>query len=222
MIILLVNIIVLLMKRRRLRSRVRELESGGRITDDLHDEIGSSLSSIHMLSQLARQQRKNEQRRDLLRKVSRNARETRVNMGDIAWMLDPRQSDAANLGDRMETCITYTCEGSGINCAFVGKEDLALLRMPVHRRRSFYLVFKEALNNAVRYSDTESLEVKVSHAHRQLQLQVQDHGKGFDVTSVVDGDGLSNMRRRAKELGGDLNVTSSPWSGTLVTLHVPI
>lgn len=215
--------IFLLISRYRLRQRMKELELRNRIAADLHDEVGSSLSSIHMLSQVAAMQHgpANGQA-EILSKVSTNARETMDKMSDIVWMIKPGESEALSLTQRMERFMYEMCAAQNIACTLDGTETLQKLKLSMQQRKNFYLVFKEALNNAVKYSGATHIDTTIDLHNRQLCLLVKDNGKGFNTELSGSGNGLDNMRNRAKELGGKLDILSAKGIGTEVQLFFPV
>jgi two-component system sensor histidine kinase UhpB len=215
----------LLISRNRLRQRMKELELRNRIAADLHDEVGSSLSSIHMLSQVAAQQSPQDNSHvDILNRVSNNARETMEKMGDIVWMIKPGENEGQSLWQRMERFMYEMCSSQNITCTSEGTEVLENVKLSMQQRKNFYLIFKEALNNAVKYSGTDKVFVRISQQNHQLQLSVQDYGKGFTLNGEGGhtGNGLSNMRNRAKELGGQLSIEAAAGKGTSVLLSFPV
>jgi two-component system sensor histidine kinase UhpB len=215
--------------RYRLRQRMKELELRNRIAADLHDEVGSSLSSIHMLSQVAAQQPVHDAAHaDILSRVSTNARETMEKMGDIVWMIKPGESEGVSLAQRMERYTYEMCSSQNIGFSTEGEEVLQTVKLSMQQRKNFYLIFKEALNNAVKYSGTEKVDIRIALQNHQLKLSIQDHGKGFVLNGNGNGNGsqggngLRNMNNRAKELGGQLNIHSVPGKGTVVSLEMPV
>lgn len=212
-----------LISRSRLRQRMKELELRNRIAADLHDEVGSSLSSIHMLSQVATQRHTVDAvQDDILTRVSTNARETMEKMSDIVWMIKPREQEGQGLIQRMKRFLFEICSSRNIEAAMHGEEVLERLKFTMQQRKNIYLIFKEAVNNAVKYSDTEKLDVSMEVKNHKFIMTVEDYGKGFDSSSTGNGNGLSNMRNRAKESGGNLSIDSSAGSGTRVVLQVAI
>lgn len=221
--VLALGAIVLLISRYRLRQRMKELELRNSIAADLHDEVGSSLSSIHLLSQVAaNQEGVSTANSDILSRVSTNARETIDKISDIVWMIKPGENEGASLSQRMERFIYEMCTSRSIDCALTGAEHLEHVKMTMQQRKNFFLVFKEALNNAVKYSDASRIVVKVEQEHKQLRLTVRDEGKGFAITSDSKGNGLSNMKSRAKDMGGKLDIQSVKGEGTEIKLVIPL
>ncbi len=213
--------ILLLMNRNKLRQRMKELELRNQIAADLHDEVGSSLSSIHMLSQMATQQGNESSHKDILARMSGNAKETMEKMGDIVWMIKPGESEGASLKQRMERFAYEICSSKNIIIT-LELDELEKVKPRTEQRKNFYLVFKEALNNAVKYSGTEKAEVVVTMQNKQVTLLVKDYGKGFDPETTGRGNGLDNMKNRAKELGAVIEIDSEPGSGTVVILKMPV
>jgi len=209
--------------RYRLRQQMKELELRNRIAADLHDEVGSSLSSIHMLSQVAAQQPVHDAAHvDILSRVSTNARETMEKMGDIVWMIKPGENEGVSLAQRMERYVYEMCSSQNIACTTEGGDVLQTVKLSMQQRKNFYLIFKEALNNAVKYAGTEKVDIRIELQNRQLKLLIQDYGKGFIVNGNGNGNGLSNMQNRAKELKGQLAIDSMQGKGTVITLTFPI
>jgi len=209
----------LLINRNRLRQRMKELELRQSIAADLHDEVGSSLSSIHLLSQMARKE-KNE-KDDILTKVSINAHETMEKMSDIVWMIKPTENEGVGLKERMQRFAYDFCSSRDIDCSFNG-DALNGLKLKMEQKKNLYLIFKEAVNNAVKYSDTRSLEVNIEIQHKNIVMHIKDYGKGFDEKIILKGNGLDNMHVRAKELKGNLQISSQPEQGTELSLTFPV
>lgn len=210
----------LLYNRNKMRQRMKELELRNRIAADLHDEVGSSLSSIHMLSQMISQKSGEGSHHDILAIMSSNAQETMEKMGDIVWMIKPGESESASLKQKMESFMYEV--GVAKNIEMIRElDDLNMIKLNMQQRRNIYLIFKEAVNNAAKYSDTDKIYVSCSFKNRELQLSVTDEGKGFEQDLNHTGNGLNNMKRRAAELGGHIDIESAPGRGTSITLIIP-
>ena len=210
----------LLMNRRKLKQQMKELELRNRIAADLHDEVGSSLSSIHMLSQMATRQGNETGHTAILARMSSNAKETMDKMGDIVWMIKPGETEAGSLKDRVERFAYEICSSRNIEVS-TQLDDLEKAKLTMEQRKNIYLIFKEALNNAVKYSGTEKVEIKADRQNKLLIMQVKDYGKGFNAEAISRGNGLDNMRNRAKELGGQIEFSSEAGKGTSVQLFIP-
>lgn len=211
----------LVMSRNTLRQRMKELELRNQIAADLHDEVGSSLSSIHMLSQMANSTMENNNQKTILDKVSVNARETMDRMSDIVWMIKPGETEAGSLKQRMER-FAYEISGSKNITLQLALDEMEKIKLTMDQRKNIWLIFKEAVNNAVKYSSTEKIEVITKAGNKELLFRVKDFGKGFDTALAKKGNGLDNMHQRATDLGGGLQVQSAPGEGTAVVLRMPV
>lgn len=210
----------LVINRNRLQQRMKELELRNQIAADLHDEVGSSLSSIHMLSQMAIEQGKEATHKDILTRMSNNAKETMDKMGDIVWMIKPGETEAGSLRQRMERFAYDISSSKGIDLV-MKLEDLEKIKLSMEQRKNIYLIFKEAVNNAMKYAATEKIEVNAMLQAKNFLLEVKDFGKGFNSGNIKKGNGLDNMRNRANELGGVIDIVSTPGGGTSVRLSIP-
>jgi len=210
----------LLFNRNKLRSRMKELELRNQIAADLHDEVGSSLSSINILSQMVSDKSEaGSPHKSMLAKMSSNARETVDKMSDIVWMIKPGENEGESLKQRMERFLYEMGSAADLQTSLEA-EGLELVKLSMHQRKNIYLVFKEAVNNAVKYSATEKIYVSVNIENGNLNLIVKDEGTGFDIEKTKNGNGLGNMKNRAKEIDGSLVLTSEINSGTTVQLNV--
>ncbi|MBN8674185.1 MAG: tetratricopeptide repeat protein [Chitinophagales bacterium] len=207
--------------RSKLKQQMKELELRTRIAADLHDEVGSSLSSIHMLSQMASQQGDAVVHKDILSRMSSNAKETMDKMGDIVWMIKPGETEAGSLKQRMER-FAYEISGSKNITLQVALDELENVKLTMEQRKNIWLIFKEAVNNAVKYSGTERMEIMVVLQHKELILRVKDFGNGFDAGVIKKGNGLDNMRQRAADLKADLLVDSVAGEGAMISLRLPM
>lgn len=209
----------LFINRNKLKQRMQELELRNQIAADLHDEVGSSLSSIHMLSQMASSG--NAAYQEILARMSSNAKETMDKMGDIVWMIKPGETEAGSLQQRMER-FAYEMGGSKNIEVALELDSLGKVKLSMEQRKNIYLIFKEAVNNAAKYADTVKLEVTITVQHKELILRVKDFGKGFDSHLIKKGNGLDNMQHRAKELHGAIQVSSEAGVGTTILLTIPV
>ncbi len=211
----------LLMSRNKLKQLMKELELRNQIAADLHDEVGSSLSSIHLLSQMATQPGNEATQIDILNRMSTNAKETMDKMGDIVWMIKPGETEAGSLKQRMERFAFEICSSKNIEVC-LQLDELEKAKLSMEQRKNIYLIFKEALNNSVKYSGTKKIEITSTILNKQLTLRVKDFGEGFDSSIVKKGNGLDNMEHRAKELNGELITKAGINTGATIQLIVPL
>jgi signal transduction histidine kinase len=203
-----------LLKLERLRTR---------IASDLHDDVGSTLSSISILSEiLATQPDNNPKSADLIGKIGVNARNMLESIDDIIWAVNPANDKFQNLGLRIREYAIPLFESKNIKFKIHFSEPIAMLHLPMDIRRNVYLIAKEAVNNMVKYSDCEEAEVEFHEQHTCLLMTIRDNGKGFDPFAPSSRNGLKNMRRRADQIRASLEISSEPGKGSNIVLQVKI
>ncbi len=191
------------------------------IARDLHDEMGSTLTSIHILSNLAITRQK-ETETPYLEKIKEYTGNMMETMSDIIWAVNPQHDTVERLLLRMKEFSVELLEPAGIACLFTieGAHDTPALQP--EERKFLYLIFKEALNNIVKYSRATTVAVIIAKNQGNLRMTITDNGVGFDPGTVGGGNGLTNMRSRAKAIGAILDVRSASGKGTVITLEKAI
>jgi ligand-binding sensor domain-containing protein len=193
-----------------------------RIARDLHDDIGANFTRIAVLAEVVRRQKTATPAADgPLNSIATVARESMTAMGEIVWAVNPDRDRVGDLAGRMREYAEEVFVTDEVSVTFLVPENLKDIRLGGDVRRDVYLVFKEAANNAARHSGCSHFHVEMTRDRRCLTISIQDEGRGFEVRNA-DGNGLSNMRRRAALVGGTVEVHSSPGRGTTVTLAVPV
>lgn len=200
-----------------------------RIASDLHDEVGSSLSSISIGARLAEQlsTSNDPQVRAILARIGATSSESLRSISDIVWAIDPRHDHGEALVHRLRRIANELLESNGIDVSFAVGPGVEVLKLPMDTRKEIVLLFKEALHNASKYSQADLVQVSL-HRRAQgttgavLQLSVKDNGCGFDPALHSDGHGLESMKRRARSLGSELILRSAPGLGTLVGVEVDL
>ncbi len=191
-----------------------------RIARDLHDEMGSTLSSISILSEAALRNLQADIDRSRFSIIGERTRQVMEAMSDIVWSVNPRNDTMENVLQRMKEFAVEILEPQGIALHFEAGEAVKSLNMPMEKRKDFYLLFKEAINNAAKYSGASDVWVSVRTDNNGLQLEVRDNGRGFDPALVKRGNGLWNMQRRAERMGGKFVLESMVGKGTRVEVRV--
>jgi len=198
-----------------------------RIASDLHDEIGSTLSSISISSTLIRS-KLNESNTDvekLLQRISNNTDTMMEALSDIVWAINTRNDRFDNAVNRMRAFATEMLEPRNILIHFNVSESISVVQLDMQQRKNLYLIFKEAVNNIVKYSGCRNVWIDVSRqGNKTFVLNIKDDGKGFEATLQTSeqnkqpGNGIINMKKRAEELGGEIAIDSVKGVGT--TLHL--
>ncbi|HEX6903751.1 MAG TPA: two-component regulator propeller domain-containing protein [Thermoanaerobaculia bacterium] len=201
--------------------RVRQLLAVERlraaIAADLHDQIGAGLTEVAVLSEVA-----GRKAGDLpeLERIAATSRDLIDRMGDIIWLVNPRRDSLEDLFLRLKDSFAELFAHRGAVFAMSNLNPLAGARLDMAQRQHLYLLFREALHNALKHSRCGRVELTLALRDRQLVAVLRDDGRGFDPgLPDLEGDGLSTMRRRAEKLGGQLTIESSP-AGTAVRLEV--
>ena len=190
-----------------------------RIAGDLHDDVGTNLSSIQVASQIMeRQASLSEQDRTQLREIGAIATSTQEMMRDIVWMLNPKNDTLDDFLLKMKEVAARLLQG--MRYTFVAPDGRLLDKVSIEFKRNIFLIFKEALNNIVRHAAATEAVIRVEQEDGIFSLEIKDNGKGFELEKFTAGNGLSNMRRRAAQIGGSIEITSKPGEGTFVTLSV--
>ncbi|MCO5238959.1 MAG: GAF domain-containing protein [Chitinophagaceae bacterium] len=202
----------------RLVKLLAEEKLRGVIARDLHDEMGSTLTSIHVLSNLAITQQK-ETKTPYLEKIKEYTGNMMETMSDIIWAVNPQHDTVERLLLRMKEFSVELLEPAGMTCHFSIEGVHNAPALQAEERKFLYLIFKEALNNAVKYSRAGIVDVAIAESGGFLRMTITDNGVGFDPGSVSGGNGLTNMRSRAKAIGARLDIRSAPGEGTVVTLE---
>lgn len=191
------------------------------ISRDLHDDIGSALSSIHIMSTLAMQEQRDSVHLQRIASTSRHILET---MSDIVWSINPNHDSLEQLLFKMKEFAGEILDAKNMAYSFEEKMegDSKHLLLNATVRRNIFLVFKEAVNNAAKYSEGNNLKIAAWIEGKSLNFKIEDDGKGFVRGSIKTGNGLKNMEARANELSAVFRQESSPGNGTKVFLSVPI
>ncbi len=194
------------------------------IARDLHDDIGANLTRISILSEVAKQQRVNgaPPPDELLDSIAEISRESVASMNDIVWAISPEHDSLLDLIRRMRRHAEEVFTTRDIRLDFQAPDAAGELKLDVQMRRDLYLVFKEAVNNAARHADCSAVSIKVWADGAQILLAVSDDGKGFDPAELSEGHGLLSMRNRARAVGGELVIESTPGAGSEVRLTIPL
>ncbi|MBD0258201.1 MAG: ATP-binding protein [Cytophagales bacterium] len=195
-----------------------------RIARDLHDDMGSTLSTINILAAMARQQAAANppKTEGYLEKISTYSQSLMETMDDIVWSVNPVNDTGQNLVARMREFGREILEPKDIAFSLHTDGLPAAVHLPIEIRYDCFLVFKEALNNAAKYARCRRVAVTLRSAGKGLRVDIQDDGIGFDPSQVREGNGLTNMQKRVAHLRGDWQLHAEPGRGTRVTFTVPL
>jgi signal transduction histidine kinase len=221
--VMLVGLIAYKLIRDRVNRLVEVANIRAHIAADLHDDIGSSLSQIAVLSEVLRKQlgRQEAAVSKNISLINRVSQETLDSISDIVWAINPQQDHLNDLVRKMRRVASEVLPARDIEFRFDAPGAVPDLRLGAEIRRQVFLMFKEAINNLVRHSQCTRAEIELKIEGMWLLLNVVDNGAGFDPDGVRDGNGLVSLRRRASALGGQTIVSSTRGQGTTVRIKVP-
>jgi ligand-binding sensor domain-containing protein/two-component sensor histidine kinase len=233
LIIFIVSSIAYFLYQYRVNNLLEQQAIRNSIAQDLHDQIGSTLSSISVYSEVARiyhGQEKVNQLNNILETISLTANEMINDMADIVWAINPKNDNLQSIISRIENFAKPLCKVKNINFSFKhdakNHENIATTRI----RKNLYLILKETINNAIKHAECENLAVELNVINDMIEVLVKDDGIGFasdadlssDATGSLGGNGMNNIRLRAEELKARLTIASSPDTGTVVRLLIKI
>jgi len=228
-IILLVVIFVIRYYRGRIeedRKQIAELnrimELRQKLSADMHDDIGSTLSSISLYTHSLLMQPQEDPQRNTLEKIKQNAQNVQESIGDIIWSVNPSMDTMEQVIARMRAFGADMTEHAGIAFQFTAGAEVSTLSLAMAMRKNLYLIYKEAINNAVKYSGASKINASLKEEIGIFTMVVADNGLGFDIAAKPSGNGLSNMHRRAEEVGADNNISSIMGKGTTITVTIPL
>jgi ligand-binding sensor domain-containing protein/two-component sensor histidine kinase len=199
--------------------RVERVRTG--IAADLHDDIGSALTHIALLSDLARRQTPPGTLADSLDRIANVSRDTTAAMSDIVWSINPQRDSLGDLAVRVRRFAVELASAREIECEVNAVETDLDLRLTSETRRQLLLVAKEGIQNAVRHSRCANISIQMKRENGAVLFRIDDDGVGFDADSSLHGHGLGGMRSRAVRLGGSLTIERlNP--GTRLQFRIPV
>jgi len=219
---------------KKIESQQALLNERLRISRELHDDIGSTLGSISIYSEVAKKRtEKNENPNEVLSKIGFASRELIDKMSDIVWSLNPGNENFEQLQNRMQAFAAMILIPRNILYDFIADEELVKMQLTSEQSKNILLTFKEALYNMVKYANCKKASIALRLQKNDLMLTIQDDGKGFDISRTngyefvsageyVGGNGIKNMYKRAEDIKATLCIHSKMNEGTTVQLTVPL
>ncbi len=202
--------------RYRLKKLVEIERMRVRIASDLHDEVGSSLTKIALYSDLLKDSPDRTATANFAEKIGAMSRETVTTMSDIVWSIDARNDTIGDLIDRMRDTASTVLTPQHIEADFQIEGLDAHRKLPVDLRENIFLIFKEAITNAAKYSGGSRIKIRLSNTGGSFTMDLHDNGKGFSSTGRRTGQGLRNMKMRAERIGAEVDV--SEYGGVQIRL----
>lgn len=193
-----------------------------RIARDLHDDLGSSIGAIGLLSDIALSKTGSAGMSAEVGKIAESARRLSTQVHEIIWAANAQNDTLEKLAGYIHQYAVGLFEGSGIELSAQLPAELPARTISGEHRRAIFLAFKEALHNTLKHARATRVDLEFDFAEKHFALRIRDNGRGFDAAATGDsGNGLTNMRKRMEDIGGQFRLESGS-AGTLVTLHLPL
>lgn len=212
-------------KRERIQKQQQRIDlERNRITEDLHDDIGSTLSSLKIYSDVAGKMIDKDvpKTKYLLEQISDNSSKILEDIGDIIWSLNPDKQAQLSIDGRIKNYISEVLGNAGIDYKIDIDPQINDVVENISARKNTVLIIKESINNIVKYSQATVANVSVSINDAYLAIMVTDNGMGISPRLPRNGNGLRNMKKRAEELGGTFEMTTEMDAGTQINVKIPV
>ncbi len=190
-----------------------------KLAADLHDNIGSGLTEISILSELAVREKSSSDKKDQqnFNKVSEKARELVDGMSEIVWMINPKHDTLHELFVRLKNSYSELCTNLGISFKINNLNKLKNVRLTMEHKQNIFLIFKEAINNSLKHGNSSKINLDAELKGEIIKLTLTDDGTGFDQWEESFGNGIKNMKQRAKNINGRILIDSQKGKGTKIT-----
>ncbi len=199
-------------------------EVRSRIARDLHDDLGSTLSSIRILSEFAENQTQTDPSKvpNLLHRITNSTQKLQENLQDIVWTTQTKDNTIEELFIRIRQFGGEILEAKNINYHLKIDNSLNKIAISPNFQYDIFMIFKESINNIVKYANAENVVVNFNLKDNLIVLSIKDDGVGFDTELEKEGNGLKNMPRRAENIDGKVEISSKIGSGTTIILSMPV
>ncbi|HRV53239.1 MAG: histidine kinase [Bacteroidetes bacterium] len=226
-LIIAISSIIYLLYRMRINQILRVQEVRNNLARDLHDDIGSTLGSIHLYSQIAKSKLSEKdpiETQNILDRIKVFSEEIIEKTGDTIWAVKAKNDNYSDLSLRMESYAASILGEANINFNFETDEKILDNKLTMTARKNLFLIFKEAIHNIVKYANCTFVDISLTRTGNKTVFRIADNGCGICSEKkghYFSGNGLKNMQTRAEEIGADFVLTSPAGQGTeiLITIH---
>jgi signal transduction histidine kinase/ligand-binding sensor domain-containing protein len=217
--------------RKNLREKILQLEKEqavekerNRIARDMHDDLGSGLTKIAILSEVAKAQLEiKDAAIKHLDTISHSSRELVDNLQNIIWVLNPLNDSLENLAAYIREFALKFFESTHVAVHFHYPNAISPVKLSEEQRRNLFLVIKETLHNSAKHAHCKNVTIRMQYRHHTIFFHIEDDGTGFDTSCTrIFGNGLKNMQMRMEQLNGRYTITSDKGKGTCTSLRVPV
>lgn len=192
-------------------------EERDRISADMHDDLGSGVTAIRLMSEIVKSKMKTEQFPEI-DKISNSANELLGKMNSIIWTMKSSNDSVESLAAYLRAYATEYFDGTPVNCTVEVKEIIEH-ELSGEKRRNIFLSFKETLNNILKHANATKVNIIIAANENKLVIKIQDNGKGIDLKNLRRfGNGLNNIRKRMQSIQGEFIIGNE--NGTLVQFEL--
>jgi len=193
------------------------VDERNRIAKEIHDDIGSGLTSIRLLSEIALVKKENK---DELNKISYNANDLVNNLNEIIWSINSKNDTIPNLLAYIRSHMVDYLEPYNIKLSINLPKEVPNLEISGEKRRNIFMVIKECFTNIAKHANATAVNFTVQ-IRDQLIFTIKDNGKGFDSNDILPfKNGIRNMKERIEHIGGEMDIWSK--NGTTITIKIPL
>lgn len=221
-IIFLVAALLFFIYRYRVQQALKLERLRSRISTDLHDDIGSTLSSISILSDIAARENDQHQSGNMMQEIKHSSVSLMEKMDDIVWSINPRNDSIEDLMLRIKRFASKLLEAKEIDYTIDIDDSIHNAKLDMETRQHIYLIMKEAINNLVKYSNCTKACIKVKYNNNYLKIEISDNGQGFNQQQIQLGNGIISMKKRAEAINAQMKIDTELNKGTIVSLQTRI
>ena len=224
-VLLIIIALIYIIYRYQLRKKLEQLlainADRTRISSEMHDDLGSGLSKISLLSDMINRDTSGENMKPHLSTISRSSKEMVEVLGDIIWSMNVKNDQLSNLIAYTRKYAMEFFETTSVRCIVILPEAIPIVNIDGKARRNIFLVVKEALHNVLKHSAGDSVTMKFEISAHHFSILIHDNGKGIDPLKLSEfGNGLVNMGKRMKDTGGSFSIKNE--EGTRVEILMPL
>jgi signal transduction histidine kinase/ligand-binding sensor domain-containing protein len=218
----LLSVILYRLYRYRIEQLLRVQKVRNTIATDLHDDIGSTLTNISILSELSKKNLEQPQTaKEFLQRITEESVASQQALDDIIWSVNSRNDNIQELQARMRRYAGELFESDSVTCEF-SVDNTETSRMNMEQRRDVYLVFKECLNNIHKHAAAKNIQISISVDSGLLKMQIADDGRGFSADVETERNGLNNLKMRVEKWHGNFKIETSSGRGTRIQVVMPV
>jgi signal transduction histidine kinase len=208
--------------RYRIRQLKRIQQVRNRIATDLHDDIGSTLTNISILTELSKRNRNDPEKSEAyLDRIREEIDASGHALDDIIWSVNSKNDTLQETAARMRRYAAELFDARNIRYELKMDPLIAEKKIMMEQRRDLFLIFKELLNNIHKHAAASAVSISIFIENDNLRLLIGDDGKGFDTTKLTHRNGISNIKNRVSRWKGAITVQSGNGNGTMVDVRLP-